>query len=75
MQNSAISFIVCLDNEREKIDQLKEFLDFAYSIKINEGLELLTISNYNAANLEEIIGQRDLLIEQKAGSTLQIVIN
>jgi aspartate kinase len=75
MQNSAISFIVCLDNEREKIDQLKEFLDFAYSIKINEGLELLTISNYNAANLEKIIGQRDLLIEQKAGSTLQIVVN
>jgi hypothetical protein len=64
-----------LDNEREKIDQLKEFLDFAYSIKINEGLELLTISNYNAANLKEIIGQRDLLIEQKAGSTLQIVVN
>jgi aspartate kinase len=75
MQNSAISFIVCLDNEWEKIEKLKEFLDFAYTIKINEGLELLTISNYTAANLTEIIDKRAILIEQKAGKyILQPVI-
>jgi aspartate kinase len=75
MQNSAISFIVCLDNEWEKIEKLKEFLDFAYTIKINEGLELLTISNYTAANLTEIIDNREIIIEQKAGLTLQVVVN
>jgi aspartate kinase len=74
MQNSAISFIVCVDNEPEKIEKLKENLGSAYTLQVNEGLELLTISNYDTASLNKIIGNKDILIEQKTGKNLQVVI-
>lgn len=74
MQNSAISFIVCLDNEPNKIEKLMEHLGSAYNLSKNEGLELLTISNYTNSSLEKILSGKNILIEQKTGNNLQVVI-
>ncbi|MDZ4666963.1 MAG: aspartate kinase [bacterium] len=74
MQNSAISFSVCVDNESEKINKLKAALEPNYSLDINEGLELLTITNYSEENLLELINGKPILIEQKTKNTLQMVV-
>ncbi|OYU94150.1 MAG: aspartate kinase [Bacteroidetes bacterium B1(2017)] len=74
MQNSAISFSVCVDNESEKISHLKAGLEKEYSIKINEDLELLTITNYTSEGLAQLLQNKKQLIEQKTRNTLQFVV-
>jgi aspartate kinase len=74
MQNSAISFSVCVDNELEKINKLTIALEPNYVLNKNEHLDLLTITNYTNENLQELINGKAVLIEQKTKSTLQIVL-
>jgi aspartate kinase len=74
MQNSAISFIVCLDNETHKIDKLLKNLGNAYNLSIKEGLELLTISNYTENSLKKLLDGKHILIEQKTEKNIQVVV-
>jgi aspartate kinase len=74
MQNSAISFIVCLDNEPQKIEQLMYHLNVNYNLTIKEGLELITISNYSENSLKELLSGKSILIEQKTEKNIQVVI-
>ena len=74
MQNSAISFIVCLDNEPQKIEQLMYHLNVNYNLTIKEGLELITISNYSENSLKELSSGKSILIEQKTEKNIQVVI-
>ena len=74
MLNSAISFIVCLDNEPQKIEQLMYHLNVNYNLTIKEGLELITISNYSENSLKELLLGKSILIEQKTEKNIQVVI-
>jgi aspartate kinase len=74
MQNSAISFIVCLDNEPQKIEQLMYHLNVNYNLTIKKGLELITISNYSENSLKELSSGKSILIEQKTEKNIQVVI-
>ncbi len=75
MQNSAISFSVCIDSDAKKIAQLIKTLESDYTIKTNEGVELLTISNYSENGFSRFIKDKKLLIEQKTRNTVQLVVN
>ncbi len=75
MQNSAISFSVCIDSDAKKIAQLIRTLESDYTIKTNEGVELLTISNYSENGFSRFIKDKKLLIEQKTRNTVQLVVN
>jgi aspartate kinase len=74
MQNSAISFSVCVDHEIEKVNRLILALEPSFNIKINEGLELLTITNYSNDNLQNLVKENSVLIEQKTRNTIQLVV-
>ena len=74
MQSSAISFSVCADHEEDKIPALLEALRKDYEVKTNEGLELLTITNYEPKMLDTLTENRQVLIEQRTRHTLQFVI-
>lgn len=75
MQNSAISFSVCIDHDENKINSLKKLLEHDYSLEIFSGVELLTIANNKEGSMVQYLGNRNLLIEQKNHSTLQLVVN
>ena len=75
MQNSAISFSVCIDNEANKVKELIQYLEKNYSIKTNEPVELITITNYTSRELAQLTGGKKLLIEQKTRNTLQLVVS
>ncbi len=74
MQNSAISFSVCVDHDPMKLPGLLNILQEAYEIRYNENLELFTIRHYNPAAIKRITTGRDVLMEQKSRNTLQIVV-
>jgi aspartate kinase len=75
MQNSAISFSVCIDNEEDKTEKLLSELALNYNIKSNSGLEILTITNHNTELLKQLSDGRKLFIEQKTRNTLQLVLS
>jgi aspartate kinase len=74
MQNSALNFSLCLNNEREKIDAFRESLNQRYRIRYNEACELLTIRNYSDALVEEHTKDTIILFEQKSRNTIQLVL-
>lgn len=73
MQNSAISFSVCVDNDSLKIKPLLEFLSKEYEIRYNENLELLTIRHYSEQSLAELSKGKQILMELRSRNTCQLV--
>ncbi|TVQ15945.1 MAG: aspartate kinase [Bacteroidetes bacterium] len=74
MQNSALSFSVCFDEDKIKTLPLLKNLKKIYHVKYNTHVELITIRHYEKANLEEILEGKEILLEQKSRITLQWVV-
>ncbi len=74
MQNSALSFSVCVTIEKVRLETLLKELELKYKVKYNEQCELITIRNYSDELVSQLIGQRPILLEQKSRHTLQIVL-
>jgi aspartate kinase len=74
MQNSAISFSVCFDKDKTKTPALLRTLEKNFSVKYNFDLELITIRHYETAQMESLILGREVILEQKSRTTLQLVV-
>ncbi|HEY0609012.1 MAG TPA: aspartate kinase, partial [Chitinophaga sp.] len=74
MQNAAISFSCCIDNNPEKIEQLIKTLHHDFKLAYNEGLELLTVRYFRNGLLEELSNGRTVLLEQKSLITVQRIL-
>ncbi|GAA0547446.1 aspartate kinase [Chitinophaga japonensis] len=74
MQNAAISFSCCIDNNPEKIEQLIKALHHDFKLAYNEGLELLTIRYAKDGLLEELCNGRTVLLEQRSAVTVQRIL-
>ncbi len=74
MQNSAISFSICIDDQPEKLNRLFTALGGEFSIKYNQGLELVTIRYYNQETIDKVVNNRKILLEQKSRLTVQLVV-
>ena len=74
MQNSAISFSVCLDHDEQKIPKLIEHLQKDYRIRYNTQLQLYTIRHYYPSTLEKLSQGREILLEQRSRNTAHLVM-
>ncbi len=74
MQNSAISFSLCVNDDAEKLSELEAALENQYKIKITQGAELITVRNHNPEAMQKAIGEKKLLLEQKTEKVLQMVV-
>lgn len=74
MQNAAISFSICVDYKKEKIDSVLEALKNDFSIVKIEDLTLLTIRHYNNTIIEKLTKDKDSLIRQLSKSTIQLLL-
>ena len=75
MQNSAISFTVCVDFIENKCNDLIIDLEQNYKVRTNNNLELLTISNYKTAQIDKFTNNRKVLMEQRNRRSIQLVLN
>lgn len=73
-QNAAITFSCAIDHNPEKIELLIKALHEGYRINYNEGLELLTIRHYQNGLIDKLTKGRQVLLEQRSASTIQMVI-
>lgn len=74
MQNSAISFSVCIEDKYENISLLKEKLSENYSVKIQENCALYTVRHMNNRVVDFLPENNKILLKQQLNDVLQIVV-
>lgn len=74
IQNSAISFSVCVDNRFNRLDDLLEKLSGKFKVVCEEEVSLYTIRHFNKDAIKSLQNGRDVLLEQRGKQTLQLVV-
>ncbi|RUA36851.1 MAG: aspartate kinase [Bacteroidetes bacterium] len=73
MQNTAISFSICVNDDLHRLDQLINELKDDFSILYNKGLELITIKNCNDNLIDRMRSDKEIYMEQRTRKNYQIV--
>lgn len=74
MQNSAISFSICVDDNPQKTNVFIKEMSEEYKIKYNKNLDLFTIRHYSQKEIEKVIFNRNIILEQRNRTTIQLVM-
>ncbi|MEO0310559.1 MAG: hypothetical protein RIQ89_216 [Bacteroidota bacterium] len=74
MQNSAISFSICIDHDADKTAMLITTLQKDFKILYNSQLQLITVRHYYPSTIEQLIKGRTIIIEQRSRHTAQLVV-
>lgn len=82
MQNSAISFSVCVDEEGfsethrdNPLEKMISELGMDYSVLYNRDLELITIRHYNQRAINMATKNKKVLLEQRTRNTVHLVLS
>lgn len=75
MQNSALSFSLCLDYNKILLDKIRERLESQFRLVYNTGLQLITIRYYNQQIIDEIVDGRTILLQQRSRTTTQLLVD
>jgi aspartate kinase len=75
MQNSAISFSFVCDQKEDRLENISNELESA-GLKVNmtKELELLTVYNSTNNEVENPMGAKTVLLEQKSGNTIHYLL-
>ena len=74
MQNSALSFSICIDNNPQLVKPLIEELKSMFRVRYNEDLQLITIRYYTQEVIDSIVANRPILLEQRSRTTEQLIV-
>ncbi len=74
MQNTAISFTICIPNVPDRIERfIRETAD-EFKVKAEDGLELITIRHYSEETIANLKKGKVVLFEERIRNTLQMVV-
>jgi aspartate kinase len=74
IQNSAISFSVCVDNKFGRLEELLEHLKGKFKVVYHEGVSLYTIRHFDAQSIDLLQKGKEVLLEQRGKETVQLVV-
>ena len=74
IQNSAISFSVCIDNKFNQFGAFYEELKSSYKVEVTKGVDLHTIRHFDRAAVTNIRSLGTSILTQVNKETMQIVI-
>lgn len=74
MQNSALSFSICIDNNPQLVSLLIDELKSMFRVRYNDSLQLITIRYYTQKVIDSIVAGRPILLEQRSRTTEQIIV-
>ncbi len=75
IQNSAISFSVCIDNKFNKFDAFHDELKTQFKIDVQKEVDLYTVRHFDEKAIKEIEEKGDSLLTQVNKETSQIVVS
>ena len=74
IQNSAISFSVCVNNKFGRLDDLVKNLNTKFKVDVNENVDLYTVRHFNQKSIDKIKNNgKKILLEQRANQIVQFV--
>jgi aspartate kinase len=73
IQNSAISFSVCIDDKFGNFNELKTILSKKFKITYNENVSLYTIRHFDEKAAQMVEQNKDVLLKQVSRETMQII--
>jgi aspartate kinase len=73
IQNSAISFSVCVDDKFSNFAELKSVLSKKFMVTYNDDVSLYTIRHFTETSEAAVTGGKEVLVKQTSRETLQIV--
>ncbi len=74
IQNSALSFSICMDDKGEAVDAFREELSKQFKVLYNQGLSLFTIRHYDDETIDRLLSEREILVEQRSRHTARFVL-
>ncbi len=74
IQNSAISFSVCVDNKFDSLDALLAKLRERFKVSWHEGVTLYTVRHSKPTEIDALIENKQVLLKQESSDTVQIVV-
>jgi len=73
IQNTAISFSVCVDDKFGNFAELKSILSKKFHVTYNDNVSLYTIRHFNEKSGDAVAKNKELLVRQLSRETMQIV--
>ncbi len=73
IQNSAISFSVCVEDKFNHFEELRQKLSADYKVSYNENVSLYTIRHFDEHSADFVLEGKTLLLKQVNRETMQIV--
>lgn len=73
IQNSAISFSVCVEDKFGNFPELKNILAKKFKVSYNENVALYTIRHFDEAASQIVENNKEVLLKQVSRETMQIV--
>ena len=75
IQNSAISFSLCVNNDERKIQSFISEVKNQFRVLYNKNLTLITIRHYTNSTIKEQTSDRKIYIQQKSRKTVRFVVS
>ncbi|WP_041250424.1 aspartate kinase [Christiangramia forsetii] len=73
IQNSAISFRVCVDNRFNQLEKLIQHLKARFKVNYKTGVSLYTIRHFNEEAINSLEKDKNVLLKQLTQNTVQLV--
>ncbi|MCL6216682.1 aspartate kinase [Zunongwangia pacifica] len=73
IQNSAISFSVCVDNKFNQLEKLIQHLKAKFRVEYQTGVSLYTIRHFNETAINSVEKGKKVLLKQLTHNTVQMV--
>ncbi|WP_089666894.1 aspartate kinase [Gramella sp. MAR_2010_147] len=73
IQNSAISFRVCVDNKFNQLEKLIQHLKARFKVNYKTGVSLYTIRHFNEEAINSLEKDKNVLLKQLTQNTVQLV--
>ena len=74
IQNSAISFSVCIYDKFNRLKELLSILKATFKVECLENVNLFTIRHFNEKSSDEILKNNELILEQRTDDVLQLIV-
>jgi aspartate kinase len=74
MQNSAISFSVCVNDTDDKVLRFIGHIEKNFKVILDRELQLITVRHYTEEVLQNLLGGKIVMMEERSRGTVQVVV-
>lgn len=75
MQNSALSFSICVNQDEQRVATFIKALKADYQVLYNKSVTLITVRHYTDQVISQLTDGKKILVEQRSRSTARFVVS